>query len=304
MTALPTDTLSLSHRTLVLACRELGLDSGNATPIRIAENALWRLPDRIVARIGRPGRAHVARREIAVAGWLAGHGIPVVRPLPGVGRPVTVNGRPVTFWEELPSHRNGSVQEMAHLLRALHALPAPDFPLETLEPFGRIWAGLSLRTPWEASTVRRLRDHAAGLEEAWDELLANSLLPRCVLHGDAWVGNVASAADGTAYLIDLESFAIGPREWDLTSTAAKLTSTGTLTRAEYEDFCAVYGTDVTAWHGYPLLRDIRELRMTVYAARIAAEHPDHPQARQEARYRAACVIGQRGPRPWLWTAVP
>ncbi|MFK0014117.1 phosphotransferase enzyme family protein [Streptomyces sp. NPDC091027] len=304
MTFAPTDSVTLSGRTLVAACRKLGLETTGAEPIRIAENAIWRLPGQLVARIARPGRTDTAQREIAVANWLVDHGIPAVRPAPGLDQPVTVDGRAVTIWEELPRHRDGTVQEMAHLLKALHALPEPEFELEPLEPFGKIRTRLNQSTVLEEPAMQWLAKYTDGLEEAWTRLLAGPDLSRCVLHGDAWVGNVASAENGTAYLLDLDGFTIGPREWDLTSTAVKLTSTSSITHLEYEDFCSVYGTDVTTWHGYPLLRDIRELRMTAYSARIATEHPNHSVALDEVQYRVGCLMGQRGPRPWQWTAVP
>ncbi|RST03028.1 aminoglycoside phosphotransferase family protein [Streptomyces sp. WAC07149] len=270
----------------------------------MAENAIWRLPGQFVARISRPGHTHVAQREIAVANWLTDHGIPAVRPALGLVQPVVVDGRAVTIWEELPPHRDGTVGEMAQLLKALHALPEPDFELESLEPFGKIRARLNQSTVLGEPAMQWLQDYTDGLEEAWTHLLVEPDLSSCVLHGDAWAGNVASAENGTAYLLDLDSFTIGPREWDLTSTAVKLTSTGSITRREYEEFCSVYGTDVTAWHGYPILRDIRELRMTAYSARIATEHPNHPLALQEVKYRVGCLMGRQGQRPWQWTAVP
>ncbi|MFE1558349.1 phosphotransferase enzyme family protein [Streptomyces sp. NPDC058734] len=304
MTLAPIDKVTLTRRTLLTACQELGLDATGVEPIRIAENAIWRLPGQLVARISRPGRTRIAQREIAVADWLAEQGIPAVRPMPGLVQPVTVDGRAVTIWEELPPHRDGTVNEMAHLLKALHALPEPDFELEPLEPFGKIRARLNQSTVLDEPAMQWLQDYTDSLEEAWSRLLTKPNLSRCVLHGDAWVGNVASAENGTAYLLDLDSFTIGPREWDLTSTAVKLTSTSSITSREYEDFCSVYGTDVTAWHSYPLLRGIRELRMTAYSARIATEHPNHPLALKEAHFRVRCLMGCRGPRPWEWTAVP
>lgn len=222
----------------------------------------------------------------------------------GIAQPITIDGRAVTIWEELPPHRDGSVNEVAHLLKALHALPEPDFDLEPLEPFRKIRTRLDQAKAIKETDLEWLYRYTDSLEEAWLRLVETPGLSRCVLHGDAWVGNVASADDGTAYLLDLDSFTVGPREWDLTSTAVKLTSTSSITRHDYEDFCTVYGADVTTSDGYEVLRDIRELRMTAYAARITTEHPDHPHARDETQYRIECLMGGQGQRPWRWTAVP
>lgn len=304
MTLAPADSVSVSRHVLIEACRTLGLDTGGAEPIRIAENAIWRLPGKVVARISRPGGTPAASREIAVANWLADNGIPAVRPAPGITEPITIDGRAVTIWEELPPHRDGNVNEVAHLLKALHALPEPDFDLEPLEPFRKIRTRLDQAKAIKETDLEWLYRYTDSLEEAWLRLLAAPGLSRCVLHGDAWVGNVASADDGTAYLLDLDGFTVGPREWDLTSTAVKLTSTSGISREDYEDFCTVYGADVTTSDGYEVLRDIRELRMTAYAARITTEHPDHSHARDETQYRIECLMGGQGQRPWRWTAVP
>ncbi|MCZ4083284.1 aminoglycoside phosphotransferase family protein [Streptomyces antarcticus] len=304
MTLAPADSVNVSRHVLIDACRTLGLDSGGAEPIRIAENAIWRLPGKVVARISRPGGTPAASREIAVANWLADNGIPAVRPAPGITEPITIDGRAVTIWEELPPHRDGNVNEVAHLLKALHALPEPDFDLEPLEPFRKIRTRLDQAKAIKETDLEWLYRYTDSLEEAWLGLLETPGLSRCVLHGDAWVGNVASADDGTAYLLDLDGFTVGPREWDLTSTAVKLTSTSGISRYDYEDFCTIYGADVTTSDGYEVLRDIRELRMTAYAARITTEHPDHPHARDETQYRIECLMGGQGQRPWRWTAVP
>ncbi|MFF4315780.1 phosphotransferase family protein [Streptomyces sp. NPDC001507] len=124
-------------------------------------------------------------------------------------------------------------------------------------------------------------------------------MPECVVHGDAWVGNVAATADGPV-LLDFERVSVGPPEWDLVSTALKLTTTGAVTEAEYAEFCELYGTDVTQWEGYELLAGARELRMTTYAAQYAAAHPEW---HAEAQYRVDCLRGRITDRPWRWAGI-
>jgi hypothetical protein len=100
-------------------------------------------------------------------------------------------------------------------------------------------------------------------------------------------------------VLDLERFAVGPPEWDLVSTAVRFTTFGTMTFEEYEAFAGAYGHDVVAWDGFEVLRDIRESRVTCYAAQRASEDTSLPA---EARLRMACRRGQQGPRPWSgWT---
>ncbi|MEU9190130.1 aminoglycoside phosphotransferase family protein [Streptomyces sp. NPDC048484] len=124
-------------------------------------------------------------------------------------------------------------------------------------------------------------------------------LPECVVHGDAWVGNVVRTADESV-LLDFERVSVGPPEWDLVSTAVKMTTTGAVSTAEYAQFCAVYGTDVTTWEGYELLAGARALRMVTYAAQHAATRPEW---RAEAQYRVDCLRGRTVSPPWGWKGI-
>ena len=85
------------------ACAQVGLDVAGAELIRLAENAIYRLPGGVVARVSRPGQVDTARREVAVSAWLQQRHFPVVRALTGLPQPVEVAGRAVTFWRN--SHR-------------------------------------------------------------------------------------------------------------------------------------------------------------------------------------------------------
>ena len=108
---------------------------------------------------------------------------------------------------------------------------------------------------------------------------------------------------GAPVLIDLDGFAIGPREWDLVLTAMYYDSFGWHTRQEYEDFARVYGYDIMQWPGYPVLREIREFLMVTWliqkaaedarAAAEAAKRIDRPAHRREPQGLAA-VLGDRG----------
>ncbi|MGW6913422.1 phosphotransferase enzyme family protein [Kitasatospora sp. NPDC054939] len=287
-----------SHALLLKACADAGLSAAGAEPIRIGENALWRLPSRIVARIARPGQAAAAARELAVARWLHDCEVPAVQPLDHLQEPLEVDGRPVTFWHELPPHRPGTAADIAPLLRRLHELPVPAIPLGYLDPFVRLAARIDGAATLDDEQRQWLRDRLAELESAWSSLLPG--MPASVIHGDAWGGNVA-VTPTTTYLLDFERTSLGPPEWDLTATAVGYGTFGTVSDSKYAAFCDAYGTDVTAWDGYPVLRDIRELRVTCFALQHAAADPARHRA--EAHYRLACLQGVNGPRPWGWTAV-
>jgi aminoglycoside phosphotransferase (APT) family kinase protein len=123
-------------------------------------------------------------------------------------------------------------------------------------------------------------------------------MPACVIHGDARTGNIVETADGRVVMLDLERCSVGPPEWDLVSTAVKYMTYGYITELEYQTFVGAYGTDVTAWDGFTVLRDLRELRMTSFVAQQAATQPRYER---EASFRIACLRGLHGPRPWTWT---
>ncbi|MBV6701945.1 aminoglycoside phosphotransferase family protein [Kitasatospora aureofaciens] len=276
----------------------VGLSATGAEPIRIGENALWRLLNGIVARISRPGQSTAARRELAVARWLHDCGVPAVRPLDHLPEPLDVDGNPVTFWHELPPHRPGRAADIAPLLHRIHELPVPDFPLGRLDPFVRLDFRIDGAATLNDSQRQWLRDRLAELQTAWLSLPPG--LPTSVIHGDAWGGNVA-VTPTTSYLLDFERASLGPPEWDLTATAVGYGTFGTVSDSEYDAFCEAYGADVMVWAGYQVLRNIRELRVTCFALQHAAADPTRHRA--EAHYRLACLQGENGPRPWGWTAV-
>lgn len=284
---------------LAHACARAGLSTRHAVRVQVAENAIYRLRPGVIARVGRTGQAAVAIKEVRVARWLEHAGLPAARVLPDVDQPVDVDGAAVTFWRELPTHQPGDSVRVAEMLRRLHRLEPPTwFHLPSLAPFVRIrervQAALipAVDRDWLLSYLDDLeRRYAAGLPPG---------LAPTVVHGDAWVGNVVIDDTGTAWLVDLERFAVGPPEWDLVSTAVRFSSFGSLGAAEYSEFCRTYGHDVMSWDGYETLRDIRELRACSYMLQQATTNP---AARAEAAMRVACLRGAAGPRPWSWSQI-
>ncbi|SEE17042.1 phosphotransferase family protein [Jiangella alba] len=288
-----------THRVLHCACLRAGLDPAPAELIRRAENSVYRLPGEVIARVGRSGQAAAAGKEVRVAHWLEDAGLAAVRALPGVDQPVDVDGVPVTFWRALPPHQEAADPQLAAVLRRLHALDPPDeFALPELAPFVRIRDRIEAAPTVPAADRAWLLGYLADLEDRMAELPDG--LAAAVVHGDAWAGNVVADDDGTVWLLDLERFAVGPPEWDLVSTAVRLTSFGTLDAAGYARFCAAYGHDVIGWAGYETLRDIRELRACSYMLQHAWRGD---AARAEAERRVGCLRGRCGDRPWRWRRV-
>jgi aminoglycoside phosphotransferase (APT) family kinase protein len=292
------DTLNVLHRASVVA----GLNSDRAEVIRLAENAIYRLGDGVVARIARTGQGAAAAKEVNVARWLEKSGVSAVRALRDIDQPVQVDGRAVTFWHELPPHEYGTTADLAAALRKLHKLPLPEtFKLPELAPFVRLNQRIEAAKTISTDDQNWLLDRLAELQAAYACLPPG--LPRCVVHGDAWSGNVVTTADSTSVLLDLERCSLGPPEWDLVSTAVSYVTTAKIDAKEWGTYCDTYGHDVTTWEGFNILRDIRELRQTTMAVQVAATNPQGYA--DQAAHRLACLRGQRGPRPWSgWRAVP
>jgi aminoglycoside phosphotransferase (APT) family kinase protein len=280
------------------AGRRAGVDVGGATLIRQSENTLYRLPGGVVARVTRPGQQPAAAKEVRVSHWLDSVGVSVVQALTDVAQPVVAGERAVTFWRELPPHRYSTLPELAEVLRRLHALAPPDFALPPLAPFVRLRERLT-EAGWLPEPDRAwLLAHLVELEARYAALPPG--LPSCAVHGDAWAGNVVVTDTGPV-LLDLERFALGAPEWDLASLAVTYQTFGDYTRQEWTGFCTAYGADVTAWDGFPVLRDIRELRKVTFAIQLG---PTRPDIAEQARYRLRCLQGKAEPRPWKWVGVP
>ncbi|GAA1912727.1 aminoglycoside phosphotransferase family protein [Streptomyces durmitorensis] len=291
-----TPSTTATHAILQVACLAVGLDSTGAEPIRIAENSLWRLPGGVVVRIAKPGQYAAAEREVQVARWLVEQYVPAVRVLE-LHQPVAAHGHPVTFWQELPPHENGTVADVVALIKQLHALPKPDLPLGELDPFVRLVERIDAASTISDDDREWMQGRLEELKGQWNS--KPNGLPECVVHGDAWVGNVARTEAGPL-LLDFERASFGPPEWDLVSTAVKLTTTGAVSAEEYAAFCDTYGVDVTEWGGYELLSATRQLRMATYAAQHAANHPEW---RREAQHRIDCLRGRFGAPPWRWKGI-
>lgn len=273
------------------ACSAADLDVTGAQLMRLGSNAVYRLAALpVVARISRQHvGAQQARRAVAVARWLASVDYPAVRAT-AVEQPIMVDGHAVTFWEALSDDGDeyASVSEIAEILAKLHALePPPGLELPEHAPFEnarhRIESSTGISDDDRCFLVTRLAD----LEQSYAAL--RFALPQGVIHGDAGVGNVLRDRHGEAKLIDLDGFAIGPREWDLALTAVYFDSFGWHTREEYETFAKVYGFDIMQWPGYPVMREVREFLMVTWIAQKSGE--SERIARESAKRIAALRTG-------------
>jgi aminoglycoside phosphotransferase (APT) family kinase protein len=138
-----------------------------------------------------------------------------------------------------------------------------------------------------------MRDRLAQLRQRYSEL--TFALPAGPIHGDANVGNVLVDRDGNPVLIDLDSFATGPREWDLVETALYYERFGWHTDEEYRTFIEVYGFDIMTWDGYSVLADTREVMMTAWLGRMAGTNE---RAAAETTRRIEAIRTGASRRDW------
>ncbi|MFF1687123.1 MULTISPECIES: phosphotransferase enzyme family protein [unclassified Streptomyces] len=277
------------------ACGRAGLNPDGAELVRLGDHAVFRIDrGRIVSRVGRHAdRLPSVRREVAVAQWLATADYPSARLVTEAEQPVVVEGHPVTFWEGLADGETyASTREMGELLRRLHGLGAPPFPLLELRPFGKVDRRLK-RAVLRAETRAYLSALAQELSAKYDGL--EFVLPPGHLHGDFNIGNVLRDADAQPRVIDLDGFAVGPREWDLMQTAMYYDSFGWHTEDEYADFVTGYGFDVRQWSGYSVLRSVRELLMVTWLAQNAGTNP---RAAEEVEKRVESLRSGGSRRDW------
>jgi aminoglycoside phosphotransferase (APT) family kinase protein len=258
---------------LVAVCAATGLDPDGADLLRMTNNAVYRLARQpvVVRIVASRALRHRVEKVVRVATWFAEHDVPAVRLLSGVVQPVRVDGHLATVWDMVPDGgTRPRGRDLARLLRRVHALPIPPFPLPAWEPL---------------DDVRRRVDEAEALDDADREFLLlrcaevagriealDFVLPPGLIHGDAHLGNLIPSPAG-AVLCDFDSSCVGPLEWDLTPLAVGVVRFGE-PAGRYRELARTYGLDVTRWPGFPVLREVRELKLITSVLPIMTSHPE------------------------------
>ncbi len=166
------------------------------------------------------------RRELDVAGWLAGRSHPVVPPSPLVARePIWRDGFSMTFWQFVEQVSDaapdtGRRSEItAHLHAALREYPGTLpflVPLDASIPDGL--AQLEHRPDLlAAADLDRARGEWAVLEPLTSRAGFEATFPGAgvqPIHGDAPFYNIIVTPDGEL-CSDFEHACLGPMEWDL-----------------------------------------------------------------------------------------
>jgi aminoglycoside phosphotransferase (APT) family kinase protein len=289
-----------TRHTLLNACAAAGLDPAGADLVRLGENAIYalaRVP--VVVRIARSMRSlEDARKETRVAQWLQEVEFPAAR-LAGLdlpSTPIVIDEHPVTFWERIdtagPPPRSA---DLGRLLRRLHDLEPPArLELPKFNPFARVASRLRNAPPSvDTAEVQYLEELFERLRPEFATL--HFRFPFGATHGDAHQGNLLRTTTGQVVLIDFEAFSYGPREWDLSLTAAYRYAFNWLDDAEYKSFTTEYGYDVASWDGFPVLRAIRELGMTSWIMQLV---DSDPHIEEEFSQRISDLITGEMPRRW------
>lgn len=256
--------------------------AAQARLLALGENAVFAAGD-LVVKVGRDAELFDrARRELEVAAWLAGAGVPAVRA--AEPRPLLAEGLPVTVWHRLPDPvRPAGPRDLAELLRLVHALPAPPFGLPPRDLLSGVERWLRLAgDAIDAADAAYLRERRDGFAAAAAALVPH--LPPGPIHGDALPRNVHIGPDGPV-LVDLETVSVDLREHDLVVMALSRDRYG-LPAADYDAFTEAYGWDVREWAGCAVLRGARE---TASCAWVAQHAPTNPKALAEFRRRVASL---------------
>jgi Phosphotransferase enzyme family len=201
---------------------EGGLRSGELKILRDRGNLLVHLtPAPVVARVAtltgtrRTGDGWL-RREVAVAGFLARAGAPVVAPSAEIDPgPHTHGGISLSFWnyvEETSAPLDAA--EAGRRLRVCHEeLSRYDGelePLGTLAEAERWLEELAAEGRIDAGSAQRLRDDASEARRRIEALG----LPLQAVHGDAHLDNAINTAAGPLWN-DWEDVCLAPRALDL-----------------------------------------------------------------------------------------
>ncbi len=282
---------TILQNVLVRACAQAGLDTTDVTLMRIGENAIYRLPKGVIARITRPGQRAAAHREVQVSRWLETSSIPAVRAIADIEQPVVVDDRAVTFWHELPTHHPGAPVQVAYA-------PAPTPQPPTPGLFRPLRPG-PLRPAGPANRIRTIPHRT---RPRLDANTSHRTTPTM----EPSTHRFALVCD-TRRRLDRQRRGHRGRRHRVPRFGTNLVRPSGMGHCPHRDQTHVLWLDhcrglpkvlrcVRAWEGFNLLRDIREFRMTTMAVQTATTNPvDHEQA----LHRLACIQGRHGPRPWI-----
>jgi Ser/Thr protein kinase RdoA (MazF antagonist) len=285
---------------LTQVCRAFGVNEKDAVLLHHRSNAVYLLPhEHVVARLApaTPLRQERANTVIAVTRWLTAQPDPVaLAPLPGE-QPVIAGGAVATLWPQHPTTPSPTLADLAELLRRLHALPAPPFPVPRYRPLHRLREALDI-------DQARQRPVLSTADQDWlaqrcgvlvDMFSATDFpLGTGLVHADAHSANLVRHNSGWV-LIDWDQACLGPRELDLLTG---LSDHFHEPEADRTAFLTAYGYNLTRWPQWRLLRDIAELHSLASYIRLG---PSKPAAAAELEKRMQSL--RSGDRSIRWQPI-
>ncbi|MGK8488823.1 aminoglycoside phosphotransferase family protein [Nocardia asiatica] len=282
------------------ACKAFGVDDRDAQLLHHRSNAVWLLPHAdLVVRLApdTPYRRERAHTAIVVTRWLAAEAQPIALTPAAGTQPVLANGAIATFWPYRPSPGRPGPADLGTLVRRLHSVARPPFPVPRYQPLRRLFEALALddgrTTPALIDSDRAwLRDRAEALVGQFTQ--TDFPLGEGLVHVDVHSEN-AVCNHGQWVLIDWDQCSTGPRELDLVNGLPDHFHQPQHERAR---FAAAYGYDLLDWPGWTLLRDITELHSLGAYIRLA---PTKPAATVELRHRIRSL--RNGDKAAIWHAI-
>ncbi|MCA1673509.1 MAG: aminoglycoside phosphotransferase family protein [Actinobacteria bacterium] len=278
------------------AARCAGLQVSTVEPLSQHASAVFLLPSaQVVARISRdPDDQRRAQTSVAITAWLVGQDFPATAPA-DVNQPVRIDDVTVTFWRYYPQgdRDRPPAAALGTMLQQLHQLPTPPVDLQPFQPLKTLGDTIEHSTTLPDSDRHWLAGRRKELLDAYESL--SFPLGSGFIHGDAYPGNTVWDGD-CPRLGDWDEVGTGPRELDLVNThqGARFGRTA----LERQQFTNAYGYDVTAWSGFPILREIRDLHTLASYIRLADAGDDH--AHTQLTYRLSTL--KAGDDQTLWIA--
>ncbi|GAA1801440.1 aminoglycoside phosphotransferase family protein [Luedemannella flava] len=305
-TRLSLDEQSRLRAGLSAVCRQVSLDPDDAVLIKYTMNAVFHLhhADVVLRLATGPTAAERVDRVVRVGVAFAELDAPTIRLAAGLPNPVHAGEWSASIWQAVidDADRRWAPVDLTGPLRAIHAIKQAPTTVPTWDPVGksrRRLADLSLLADSEqrfmhswAQQVGRSLAHIVDHLGRWCDDLESALLatewalPVGVIHGDAHTGNLLATSDGHTVLGDLDSVAIGPREWDLVP-AAHGAHRFARSRADYTSFATTYGVDVTTLPGWDILRQTRELQLVTS---VIASLAGRPAVADELAHRMRTIL--------------
>ncbi len=206
---------------------------------------------------------------------------------------MSVGGATVTFWRYYPQEgrERPPAAALGAMLRQLHHLAPPPVGLSPYRPLQTLGDTIEHSTAIPDEDRDWLAIRRAELLDLYESL--NFPLGMGFIHGDAYPGN--TLWDGDRPLLgDWDEVGIGPRELDLVNThqGVRLGRSA----AERQRFTDTYGYDVTAWPGFSVLREMRDLHTLASYIRLADGGDDY--AREQLAFRLSTLKAGEDQAPW------